>query len=132
MNAASLGMFSIRARRQNNSCHVWTHGHCACVISLRRTVATVVGLLYLLKLTISVVSFLCPFIKSYILAPCGLFRLDLKKYGSWAGKIFNFAYFFDGNQENFIIFIVVTGASEGIGKGYAIQVSGLWNGCMTV
>lgn len=67
-----------------------------------RTVATVVGLLYLLKLTISVVSFLCPFIKSYILAPCGLFRLDLKKYGSWA---------------------VVTGASEGIGKGYAIQLA---------
>jgi 17beta-estradiol 17-dehydrogenase / very-long-chain 3-oxoacyl-CoA reductase len=71
-------------------------------LCLFRSVAAVVGLLYLLRTAYRVLSFLCPFVKAYLLAPLGIFRPDLKKYGSWA---------------------VVTGASEGIGRAYAIELA---------
>ncbi|CAI8013413.1 Inactive hydroxysteroid dehydrogenase-like protein 1 [Geodia barretti] len=67
-----------------------------------RAVATGVGVVYLLKTVCSTLCFLCPFIKAYVLAPLGIFRPNLKKYGPWA---------------------VVTGASEGIGRAYAIQLA---------
>ena len=91
-----------------------------------RTVATGVGLLFLLRLAINVVSFLCPFVKAYCLAPWGIFRPNLKKYGSWAGK---YEPFF--TDKILLISTVVTGASEGIGKGYATQVRWYWKGSMS-
>jgi 17beta-estradiol 17-dehydrogenase / very-long-chain 3-oxoacyl-CoA reductase len=69
---------------------------------LLRAVATGVGALYLLKNVLVALFLLCPFLKAYFLAPYGIFRVNLKKYGSWA---------------------VVTGASEGIGKGYATALA---------
>ena len=51
-----------------------------------RAVATGVGVVYLLKTVCSTLCFLCPFIKAYVLAPLGIFRPNLKKYGPWAGK----------------------------------------------
>lgn len=51
-----------------------------------RTVAAVVGALYLLRKILGTLCFLVPFIKAYYLAPWGIFRTDLRKYGPWAGK----------------------------------------------
>ena len=54
--------------------------------------------------------------RAYVLAPCGISTLDLTKYGSWSGNYlikFNMAYIYT---------IVITGGSEGIGRGYALEV----------
>lgn len=67
-----------------------------------RIVAGVVGTLYLLKTALQTLTALRPFVTAYFLAPLGIFRTDLKKYGKWA---------------------VVTGASEGIGRGYALELA---------
>ena len=52
-----------------------------------RNVAAVVGSLYLLRKVFPILSALWFFSRAYLLAPCGIFRTNLKKYGSWAGKL---------------------------------------------
>ena len=84
-----------------------------------RAVATGVGVVYLLRAAFRALSFLCPFVKAFALAPLGIFRADLKKYGPWAGK-----YFFIRHFTQTFFFSVVTGASEGIGRAYAFEVCG--------
>jgi hypothetical protein len=57
----------------------------------------------------------------------GISRINLKKYGSWAGILNSPMYIY--NQALSLSFplsllssLVVTGASEGIGRGYALEV----------
>ena len=55
--------------------------------SFYRNVAAVVGAAYLLKM---VASELCSFTSgfcAFFLAPWGIRRTDLKKYGNWAGEL---------------------------------------------
>ena len=66
-------------------------------------VCAVIGTLYLLKVTVSLVYGIGSRLFAYILAPCvGFGGVDSKRYGPWA---------------------VVTGASEGIGRGYALELA---------
>jgi len=67
-----------------------------------RNVAAVVGSLYLVRLVWSLLWQLLGGFCAFFLAPWGISRINLKKYGPWA---------------------VVTGASEGIGRGYALEMS---------
>ncbi|XP_064399136.1 very-long-chain 3-oxoacyl-CoA reductase-B-like [Halichondria panicea] len=67
-----------------------------------RNVAAVVGSLVLLRFTLRFLCNACSWLRAYFLAPLGLGRTNLKKYGPWA---------------------VVTGASEGIGRGYALELA---------
>ena len=66
-------------------------------------VLAVVGVLFLLKITVNLLWHLGGGFRAYFLAPClGVGRIDLKKFGPWGA---------------------VTGASEGIGKGYALELA---------
>ena len=80
-----------------------------------------VGSLYLLKVAVGGLWTLAGGFYAYFLAP----RTNLKKYGQWAGEPISFPCFHDGIS--FLRFrspmLVVTGASEGIGRGYALEVS---------
>ena len=51
-----------------------------------RNIAAVVGTLYLLRKIISLILTLWGIEKAYFLAPWGIFRTNLKKYGPWAGE----------------------------------------------
>ena len=51
-----------------------------------RNIAAVVGTLYLLRKIISLMRTLWGIEKAYFLAPWGIFRTNLKKYGPWAGE----------------------------------------------
>jgi len=62
----------------------------------------VVGSLYVVRLVWSHLRQLLGGFRAFFLAPWGIFRINLKKYGPWA---------------------VVTGASEGIGRGYALELA---------
>lgn len=71
--------------------------------STYRNVVAVVGALYLLKITVGLLKTLGSGFCAYFLGPrFGLCGVNVKKLGSWA---------------------VVTGASEGIGKGYALELA---------
>ena len=67
-----------------------------------RNIAAVVGTAFLLERLLAFLSVACGLLRAYFFAPWGIMRTDLKKFGSWA---------------------VVTGASEGIGKGYAVELA---------
>ena len=72
-------------------------------VSTYKNVVAVVGALYLLKITIGVLRTLGSVLCAYFLGPrFGLCGVDVRNLGSWA---------------------VVTGASEGIGKGYALELA---------
>lgn len=75
---------------------------------------------------------------AYILAPKGIGNMNLKKYGPWAGMYYKGLFVLLHNDiyirisylimkcincSHFNVYTVVTGASEGIGKGYALEVS---------
>ena len=49
-----------------------------------RNIAAVLGAAYLLYVSINLLSYLASGFNAYILAPCGITRINLKKYGSWA------------------------------------------------
>ena len=71
--------------------------------STYRNIVAVVGALYLLKITVGLLKTLGSGFCAYFLGPrFGLCGVNVKKLGSWA---------------------VVTGASEGIGKGYALELA---------
>ena len=84
-----------------------------------------VGSLYLLKVAVGELWTLAGGFRTFFLAPWGISRTNLKKYGQWAGEPVSFPCFHDGMS--FLRFrspmLVVTGASEGIGRGYALEVS---------
>ena len=50
-----------------------------------RDIASVVGVLWLSWLTLRVLKALAGDFCAFFLAPWGVSRIDLKKYGSWAG-----------------------------------------------
>ncbi len=54
--------------------------------STHRNVAAVVGSLVLLRFTLRFLCNACSWLRAYFLAPLGLGRTNLKKYGPWAGK----------------------------------------------
>ena len=71
--------------------------------SAYRNFVAVVGALYLLKISVGLARTLGSGFCAYFLGPrLGLCGVDLKSFGSWA---------------------VVTGASEGIGRGYALELA---------
>ncbi len=51
-----------------------------------RNVAAVVGSLVLLRFTLRFLCNACSWLRAYFLAPLGLGRTNLKKYGPWAGE----------------------------------------------
>eukprot|EP00731_Ephydatia_muelleri_P021413 Em0014g4a len=70
--------------------------------NLYRNVAAVLGTLWLSKCLLSELQTLGSGFWAYFLAPWGICRTNVKNYGQWA---------------------VITGASEGIGKGYALELA---------
>ena len=98
-----------------------------------RDIASVVGVLWLSWLTLRVLKALAGDFCAFFLAPLGISRIILKKYGSWAGTYADSAV----NISSFVIsqfhihtcsymhsiYAVITGASEGIGQGYALEVN---------
>ncbi|XP_011408269.1 PREDICTED: very-long-chain 3-oxoacyl-CoA reductase-like isoform X8 [Amphimedon queenslandica] len=69
---------------------------------LYRNIAAVIGTAYVLRFLLKKLWALSGGFCAYFLAPWGISRINIKKYGSWA---------------------VVTGASEGIGRGYALELA---------
>ena len=55
-------------------------------ISIHRNVAAVIGTLILLRFSLRLLSNLCAWIRAYFLAPWGIGRTNLKKYGPWASE----------------------------------------------
>ena len=53
---------------------------------LCRNVAAVVGTAYLLKIAVKELCSLTSGFRAFFLAPWGVSRTNLKKYGSWAGE----------------------------------------------
>ena len=82
-----------------------------------RNIVLLVGLLYLLKTAVCLIRSLWSGAKAFFLS--SLFRVSLKPSTyEWAGKIaFIIIAVFSA-----LMYVVVTGASDGIGKQYAIQV----------
>ena len=81
-----------------------------------RNVVAAIGTVYILYCVCRMICTLFGNFRAYVLAPCGISTLDLTKYGSWSGNYlikFNMAYIYT---------IVITGGSEGIGRGYALEV----------
>ena len=55
--------------------------------SIHRNVAAVIGTLILLRFSLHLISNLCTWIRAYFLAPWGIGRTNLKKYGPWASEV---------------------------------------------
>ena len=55
--------------------------------SILRNVAAVIGTLILLHFSLHLLSNLCTWIRAYFLAPWGIGRTNLKKYGPWASEV---------------------------------------------
>ena len=91
-----------------------------CVYSILRTVAAVIGCLVLLRFSLRFLSNACKWLHAYFLAPWGMGRTDLKRYGPWASE---FTVLLSNDCINEFVSPVVTGASEGIGRGYALEVT---------
>ena len=70
--------------------------------NLYRNFAAVLGTLWLSRFLFTELQSLGSGFLAYFLAPWGIYKTNLKKYGQWA---------------------VITGASEGIGKGYALELA---------
>ena len=79
--------------------------------------AAVIGAVYLLRILSRGLWELANAFRAYFLAPWGVSRKNLRKYGSWASELNT------TNQVLYYCTTVVTGASEGIGRGYALEVS---------
>ena len=65
------------------------------IITLRklyRNAAAVVGDLWLSWITLKVVKYFVEEFHAFVLAPWGIFRTNLKKYGQWAGETVTFLY----------------------------------------
>ena len=95
-------------------------------LSLFRSVAAVIGAAWLLKVLLGELLALLNTFRAYFLAPWGISRMNLKKYGNWASELITPVRL--TRASIFYVMIhcttaVVTGASEGIGRGYAIEVS---------
>ena len=58
-----------------------------------RTVAAVIGCLALLRFSLRFLSNACKWLRAYFLAPWGIGRTDLKRYGPWAGEWIVSLYF---------------------------------------
>ena len=71
-------------------------------VSTFYNVCAVVGTLYLLILAVRLCRVLAGVARAYFFAPCGVGGVELRKFGQWG---------------------VVTGASEGIGRGYALELA---------
>ena len=54
--------------------------------SLYRNVAAVIGAGYLLRILVRELFSLASDFRAYFLAPCGVSRVKLTQYGSWAGE----------------------------------------------
>ena len=84
----------------------------------------VVGVLWLSWWLLKALKALAGDFCAFFLAPWGTSRINIKKYGSWAGTMMH-----DVVCELINLFPppslpeVVTGASEGIGRGYALEVA---------
>ena len=95
-------------------------------LSLFRSVAAMIGMVWLLKVVLGELLALLNTFRAYFLAPLGIFRMNLKKYGSWASELISPRQLTGASIFYVMIYCttaVVTGASEGIGRGYAIEVS---------
>ena len=88
-----------------------------------RNVAAVIGILYITCLLIHLLCDILSFFRAYILAPMGIGRTNLLKYGSWAGMCIVIILYHCFIRICCFCHAVVTGASEGIGRGYAFEVS---------
>ena len=82
--------------------------------------AAVIGCLVLLRFSLRFLSNACKWLRAYFLAPWGIGRTDLKKYGPWASE---FTVLLSNDCMYKFAPSVVTGASEGIGRGYALEVT---------
>ena len=92
-------------------------------LSLFHTVAAVIGMVWLLKVVLGELLALLNTFRAYFLAPWGISRMNLKKYGSWASELISPSHLTGASIMIHCTTAVVTGASEGIGRGYAIEVS---------
>ena len=94
---------------------------------LCRNIAAVVGIVLVLRLLLKQVWQLLGGFCAFFLAPWGISRINLKKYGPWAGgqasSHVSFHCWSDSHVSIPPLIPVVTGASEGIGRGYALEVS---------
>ena len=95
-------------------------------LSLFHAVAAVIGMVWLLKVVLGELLALLNTFRAYFLAPWGISCMNLKKYGSWASELISPSQLTGASIFYVMIHCttaVVTGASEGIGRGYAIEVS---------
>ena len=76
-------LYGIKFCSIGDSCHVML------IYNLYRNVAAVVGVLWLAWLSIQAIKALLGDFHAFVLAPLGILRPNLKKYGSWAGKSCN-------------------------------------------
>ena len=81
-----------------------------------------VGAGYVIQTVLREVCTLASGTAAYVLAPRGICRLNLRKYGQWAGRSFLISLVLYSICSSMCITTVVTGASEGIGRGYALEV----------
>ena len=66
-------------------------------IILTRNAAAVVGILWLSWVSLKILKFFVEGFHAFVLAPWGILRTNLKKYGQWAGElIYPISLFFVG------------------------------------
>ena len=53
---------------------------------LHRNAAAVIGILWLSWTALKILKFFAVEFHAFVLAPWGIFRTNLKKYGEWAGE----------------------------------------------
>ena len=95
-------------------------------LSLFHSVAAVIGMVWLLKVVLGELLALLNMFRVYFLTLWGIFHMNLRKYGNWASELITPGRLTYASIFYVIIYCtaaVVTGASEGIGRGYAIEVS---------
>ena len=87
----------------------------------------VVGVLWLSWWLLKALKALAGDFCAFFLAPWGISRINLKKYGSWAGTMMHGVVCelinLSPTPPPLSLPEVVTGASEGIGRGYALEVA---------
>ena len=86
--------------------------------SLYRNVVAIIGAVWLLRILSRGLWELANAFRAYFLAPWGVSRKNLRKCGSWASELITI-----NRVTSYYCVLVVTGASEGIGREYALEVS---------
>lgn len=93
------------------------------IVTSCRSITAYVCLIYLSWITLQILTTMVKWFWAFILAPLGMFRTDIKKYGTWAGTLYVCVVLLVCSPRFMIdCCVVVTGASEGIGRGYAHEV----------